>query len=865
MLSPLLSSHRRLQRTPVPILLGVLGCVLALLLPLTASAKPAVHSHAARTRRGVSSKKRGSVKRPPAKRSARALLPGAATRKATTKTTPPATGGVVTAKPPVVSTPPSTGAKGTTPVEGEPVEPPEAAISALTAETGETVTDPIDPRFLTDVPFGKRSFWLQPWRAYTDTLPASRLQEALGINFPANPAQANATAQLLEDSGFKLARIGINWDALSYNEPTTFRASNLSSLTTRLKAMREHDLRPLIVLDANSDAPGPLLHIKLETLTAAPAGAQSVTLTPAGAALVVPGKTGFNNLSFGGSPDILITSVGAHGLATLSRPLLHPLAAGSHGATTLRYAPFQAPTLPGGVPNPQFQATLAGWLAYVGSVSKLATGILGSGGYDLEVWNELTFGSQFLNAEHYYSQSLSSTPETSPEIEAEAETEHEAQDEAGAELEGEAQGESGAEESSQVQSASAPPTNATSSKRLVNKQIRKALLSETVSYIRNPLNGISPAVGITDGFASQTPFPSGADAPLGLTALSKHPYTGPKDFPAAYRWPAVHPVNALGVRDTSSKHSDTPLFIPNYQALFPEYWLTATSTETLTRDLAPFTTEIYGFPHGRQVAPAGGTPVQKWITEFNLASWHGSVMGPNESTPQSGASATLTPADRAHFQAKVALRSLVSNVNKGITREYFFTASPGSKSLVSSSFFSELSAHPGTYPGDQAGGETMSALHTMLTQFQGPGPGTAARQLTLSSIAQEGNHAQFAGDGTIAHPSLYDRDVLAVLPFQSSPTRFVIPVYVMTQDLLTLYQPGASPSDIHRFDLPPENFKVTLGNLPLSASPPTVAAYDPLLGTSTPARLLSREGSSGTFEFAATDYPRILTIEYPAA
>ncbi len=864
MLSSLLSFLRRLQCTPVPVLLGAIACVFALLLPLSASARPALHSHAARTRRGASSK-RGQVKRAPAEqRTARPLTLHAATRKATTKATPPPTG-VGTVKPPVTSAPPSTGAKGTTPTEPEPVEPPEAAVSALTAETGETVPDPIDPRFLTDVPFGKRSFWLQPWRAYTDTLPASRLQEALGINFPANPAQANATAQLLENSGFKLARIGINWDALSYSEPSAFRPSNLSSLTTRLTAMREHHLRPLIVLDANSDAPGPLLHIKLETLAAAPAGAQSVTLSPASAALVVPGKTGFNNLSFGGSPDILIASVGGHGLATLSRPLIHPLAAGSHGATTLRYAPFQAPTLASGAPNPQFQATLAGWLGYVGSVSKLATGILGAGGYDLEVWNELTFGSQFLNAEHYYSQSPSSTPEASPEAEAEAETEREAEAEAGAELEGEAQGESEAEGSSQVQSPSAPPTNATSSKRLVNKQIRKALLSETVAYIRNPLNGISPAVGITDGFASQTPFPSGADAPLGLTALSKHPYTGPKDFPAAYRWTAVHPVNALGVRDTSSKHSDTPLFIPNYQALFPEYWLTATSTETLTRDLAPFTTEIYGFPHGRQVAPVGGTPVQKWITEFNLASWHGSVMGPDESTPQSGASATLTSADRAHFQAKVALRSLVSNVNKGITREYFFTASPGGKSLVSSSFFSELSAHPGAYPGDQAGGETMSALHTMLTQFQGPGPGAAARQLTLSSIVQEGNHAQFAGDGTTAHPSLYDRDVLAVLPFQSSPTRFVIPVYVMTQDLLTLYQPGASPSDIHRFDLPAENFKVTLGNLPLSASPPVVAAYDPLLGAATPARLLSRDGSSATFEFAATDYPRILTIEYPAA
>jgi hypothetical protein len=153
----------------------------------------------------------------------------------------------------------------------------------------------------------------------------------------------------------------------------------------------------------------------------------------------------------------------------------------------------------------------------------------------------------------------------------------------------------------------------------------------------------------------------------------------------------------------------------------------------------------------------------------------------------------------------------------------------------------------------------------MLGLFQGPGPGAGARQLSLTAISQEGDHAQFTGDGTAAHPSLYDRDVLAVLPFQSSPIRFVIPIYVMTRDMLTLYEPDAPSSDIYRFDLPNENFKVTLSNLPETTAAPSVSAYDPLRDEATPARLLSREGSSAVFEFAATDYPRILTIEYPGA
>jgi len=386
----------------------------------------------------------------------------------------------------------------------------------LSPESGEVLEDPIDPRFLTDVSFGRRSFWLQPWRAYIDTWPASRLLDSVGIAFPAQDEDAEATAQLLQESGFKLARMQISWNALSYSEPTTLLPSHLASIGARLTAMQRHGLRPLIVLDANSEDPTPFKLVKLETTAAAAAGAQTVKLTPASAAQVVPGRTGFNGLSFPGSADILITSVGAGDVAHLSRALLAPLAAGSHGGTTLRYAPFQPPKLANGETNPAFAATLAGWLAYVHAVCAEAASVVGPGGYDIEVWNELSFGSQFLNSEHYYAAGSGSGTEGGSEGE-------EAGEEAASEGEGETEGEGAA------------PPHGKPHKMIVNKEIQKALLDETVAYVRNPANGFSPAVGITDGFASETPFPSGADAPLGMTALSKHPYTGPKDFPVAFR------------------------------------------------------------------------------------------------------------------------------------------------------------------------------------------------------------------------------------------------------------------------------------------------------------------------------------------
>ena len=669
---------------------------------------------------------------------------------------------------------------------------------------GGTLTDPIDPKYLTETPFGTTSFWIQPWRAYMDTWPASRLLESLGINFNVSAPQAEGTAQLLQDSGFKLARIALNWDALSYQDPTQF--ADEAGVRTRLEALHKHGLRPLILLDANSEGPTPANQVNLETIAEAPAGAQTVTLTPTAAAAVVPGKTGFDDLSFGGDPDILIDSVGTGGLATLSKPLPGALPAGEHKGATLLYAPFGAPTLANGEPNPAFRETLTGWLSYVATVCKEAASVFGPEGYDLEVWNELSFGSQFLNAEYY------DTPAGTEGVSA------------------------------------------------ATREITKALLDETVAYLRNPANGVGPGVGISDGFASQTPFPSGAQAPPGLTALSKHLYDGAKTFPAADQERSLIPLNALGERDTL-EDSFAPLFAPHYQSLFPEYYLAATQTETLVRDLAPMTTEVYGLPHGRNVGPPGGTPLQKWMTEYNLSLNGATVVAPDESTP---VQTTLTPADKAHFQAKALLRSLVAMINKGMTREYFYAAAGHALALICPNFYTALQAHPETYPGDALGGETMSGFHNMLTQFQGPGPGPNLRQLTLLSITQNGNHAQFTGDGTTAHPNLYDREVLAVLPFQSSPTRFVIPIYVMTRDLLTLYEPNAPTSDIHRFDLPNETFRITLGNLPQTTTPPTITAYDPLRNETTPAKLITQTNHTATIEIAATDYPRILTIQYPS-
>ncbi len=558
-----------MPRAPRPLrrvlpLLGLdlmLALTLALLAPGAAPAGQSRHgTHRARSHTSIAhgtcvlKRRKGSPRRSARHRKCaqgHTVRSGAALAKRTpsrarTKRTPRASGPTASPEPPAAPSP------GAPPSPPAATSPPSEGAGAPLLPSGGVETDPIDPRYLTATPFGTSSFWIQPWRAYLDTWPASRLIESLGINFDVHPAQAEGTAQLLQDSGFKLARIGINWDSLSYEDPTQF--VNEADIRTRLTALQRHGLRPLILLDANSTGPAPAKRVTLTTLSAAPAGAQSVTLSPASAAQVVAGKTGFDGLSFGGDPDILITSVRPGGLATLSRPLLHPLAAGEHRGATLLYAPFAAPTLPNGQPNPAFQETLAGWLSYVATVCREAASIFGPGGYDLEVWNELTFDSQFLNSEHYDS----STGTGSEEGEESTAGGEGTAGEEGATGEEGVQAEEGSKALESAETETDPEAEAPApapSKAQVTKAVVKALLAETVAYVRNPANGISPGVGISDGFADQTPFPSGAQAPLGLTALSKHLYNGPRSFPADYHERSIRPLNALGERDTLPKTS----------------------------------------------------------------------------------------------------------------------------------------------------------------------------------------------------------------------------------------------------------------------------------------------------------------------
>jgi hypothetical protein len=643
------------------------------------------------------------------------------------------------------------------------------------------------------VSFGDRSYWSQPWRAYTDTVPATTLQSAIGVNFNVNASQADATAKLLADSGFRRARVEVGWDSLSYSDPTQLTTMAQQGLQAKITALRDNGIRPLILLNANATEPTPVEPGSIVLTQPAGAGARVLHVSSSSLAAVTVGRTGISSRGIAARTLFTGTDVASNTI-TLSQGLRQSLAAGTVPVVTLLYSPF-APPVTNGSPDRRFAETLQGWVSYVAVVTQDVKSLLGSDNFDVEVWNELTFGSNFLDLDHYYAPVPWSAPN------------------------------------------SADPS------------IRAQMLQATISYIRNPANGLSD-VGIGDGFMNQSPYGSGSNSPLGLTAIDKHPYAGLRSFPAAAKATGIRPIDGTGQLSGISGHDGhwrvwTDGFTPTYDSFFPEYFLTSTQTETLTHDLSPFATVFGGSAHGRYTHPLGGPPPQMWVTETNLDPTQGPV-------PAS----QLSAADISHIAAKDALRYFTSFVNKGVSALYMYAASAGGMSVIDPGFFTALKQNPTVYPGDAAGGAVTQAVGRLAAATAGATAISQPRSLALQNLVDYSGGIQFQGNGSPHFPDLYDRDVLAFLPFQDTNNSFTIAAYVMTRNVETNYEPGStSPT---RFDLPAETYQMTISGI--SGATATATATDPLTGSSVPVQIVGRGLTDVVVQMPVTDSPRLLSI-----
>ena len=571
-------------------------------------------------------------------------------------------------------------------------------------------------------------------------------------------------AQMLAKYGVRQARVEMNWGNTKFEDENIHRNPKvLNSFEAKLLALKKYGIRPLILLNAHQGAPCPVKFF--ERTMAADANAGDIKIQLNNVSELKIGYSGISNLTDYWAAEILITNISGN-TVTLSKPLPNSIKAGeSVKIATLKYRPFSVPG------SKDYQNTIAGWKSYVGTVAKFATEVLGTTksfdkGFDLEIWNELTFGSKFLYINEYYAQDVYNYKENS---------------------------------------------------------IWSNLVEETANYVEKHSDDFQ-GVKITNGFANTIPWPASSQQPARINAISKHPYRDRNNYPQDEV--NTQEVNAIGNIDNT--------FVPTYSTLFPEYFGTAIKTETLVRDMGPLISKVHGIDHGRY-ARGSDDPVPVWITEVNIL--------PKRIDPN------ITVENALAVKAKTTARYLCFYLNKGARRVYLYDAVGGDTGWgIVKQRFLDYSEQNTLYPHDDRD-YTSPALQTIERTIVKMSEKlernlTKTRSLEVVSISDTHNNYQFKGDGSKAHPNLYDRDVFAFLPFQVNAKRFVIPYYVMTRDIAKT--------------LKPEKFTVKVKGIEGDS---LVTAYDPIEDTDIPVTVKTRKTNSLTLEMTATDYPYLLTVQ----
>ena len=632
------------------------------------------------------------------------------------------------------------------------------------AQAAALATPYIDPANM--LPFGPHSHWIQPWRSYLETLPASSYIKGSGINLNSD-GHPDLIVRMLASHGIKHARIEIGWGHLDYDNETD--TSHLAHYRAQLAACKRWGVRPLILLNANEGAPTPHRFFERTVGAAAPAGSRTIRLTDT-TGLVV-GRSGLSDVTTYRAAEILFTAMSGNTL-TLSKPLPAAVSAGQTvKIAVLKYRPFSVPG------SAHYNETLAGWNRYVATVSELAMDAMGTTGaadkgFDLEVWNELTFGSAFLDINNYYAPSLVTYD-----------------------------------------------PNLTWEFRLIEDTAQ--------GVAANPR--LNASVELVNGFANTVPWPASSRQPARVSGISRHPYPQYKTFPQDDQ--DTPNLNALGQEDS---------YVPSYSVRFPEYFGTWIQTESMLRESSPMTNSVYGTNHGRNARIVNGAvaPVWGWITEV--------AMHPGENGVATAAAAHA-------FKAKVGLRLLTFYIGKGTKYVDLYSTSDGGDlglALVQENFEAYARSNS-TYPADDTAYTSpfLAAQGRMVARMsEGLDPTldlAHTRSVQVTSISDTHNHIQVSGDGSAAHPHLYNRDLLVILPYQVNAARFAIQYYVMTRDV--------------RNDLAPEEYRVVLSGM--NGTSATVTAYDPIRDVTVPVQVNARGSNTLDLTLTADDQPYLLIVD----
>ena len=179
-------------------------------------------------------------------------------------------------------------------------------------------------------------------------------------------------------------------------------------------------------------------------------------------------------------------------------------------------------------------------MIYVAAICRLTKDALGTdaaadAGFDLEVWNEYTFGSDFLEDKRYYD----------------------------------------------------PPRQYKEPVRYARHGLTphgaEIILPMTVDYAADPANRL-PGVKVLSGFSNQRPWESGSEMWPGQAGFSRHYYTGLQPKPADPQ--RIKKANQACL-DAAGQRDREP-FVPAVFASLPEHYHFAYQCEFMTRDVQPF-------------------------------------------------------------------------------------------------------------------------------------------------------------------------------------------------------------------------------------------------------------------------------------
>lgn len=673
-----------------------------------------------------------------------------------------------------------------------------------------------------EIDFGTHSFYYAPWRAYMDTWDANRWRETLGIVFNVSPAEADATAQILSEAGIRTARVEINWGNFAYDDPSRLDPFREQSFTTTLQALKKYGIRPLILLNANSGNPAPTKGWKVQLVNAAGKGSTEITLDKTEG--IVPGYTGLKGMAYQTMYPV-ITGCDITGLCTLSAPLPKDLPAGALELNKLLVQPMAGTVFADGTPNPAAQETLDGWLGYVKATTAFVKKVMDSknpadAGFDVEVWNELTFGSHFLDINNYYS----------PKLEF---AEYHTYKQGSLEIKG-----------------------------------SDVLLPHTAAFVSDPKSNL-PGVRVISGFSNQRPWDNGVEQWKGQSGFSRHYYTGYMDNNSminqqSYSKRDDPTLNALGEMDgtlkpnSSNKIIPGTNYIPPHIASFPEYWFSGYKTEHVVRDLQPFPNS---FPnHFRYANPGNGKQAEVWMTEgnFDRQGWAKALQSAGITSSHPGYAALMHS-----LGAKTTLRSFVFFGHKGIRTYTIYAAKGGDGSLgvIPEAFFTALAEadYKLTGPVREKAGPQLAALANVTKLMQ---PGIAIdnpRPLKVEEWTQNNPKVVLKGDGTKQHPDVYMAQDFAVLPYQLAANKFAVGYYVVTRDVAQTWDTSKGLADPARYSLPPQTFTLTLSNV--NGKGARVQSYDPITGAQSGLGVVKSTDNTVTVLVDAVDYPRFLIIE----